>query len=598
MYNYKATSPEETIRLIRSILDKVGINTEVTHFKYNNYLYSCRVNITNGELRKYNLGCNGKGISQEYALASGYAELMERIQNHVIGYEGQKYAVEQFQRKQLFSKLPFQEKIGCPLKYFLFPDENVVLQDSQKVQDLLAYIYPETQNHEVPKGLNGKSFCILYADMYNLTSGKVSQMPIELMRYLSDSTGMCSGNNAAEAILQGLCEICERYILQQIYLKKVRFPIYEIYNLPTETRNLLMSLNKDGYDFKVFNCSLDGKFPVLGLLVEKVYKNRRLYSFRLGSDLNPDVALKRCVTEIFQGVNINDEISLWEEKKDYYAIYEYQKSLVNGSGLVPLEVFDFSQSSNVYFDMVDISSRNASLLSVLEHFKRNGIEFWVRDNSFLDFPAYYVYSPQLSPVSDLLRPQVPFVYYQICTDTFFNINPKYHICDNLTQLEKEQLCIFLEMNIGKELMLHPYRMKGDGNSYNAFLLLMAYKLAIGMYNEVLNMVEIAHDYIYMDEQYYYALKTALGLAANGCPEHIIRSNIVSLCDIETVSDIIADLFIKNHSLTNYQNLNLYNLFIEDSVYSDWIKVQEKISNISLAKKIEQEKIMATILQSD
>lgn len=598
MYNYKATPPENTIRLIRSILDKIGIKTAVKQFKYNNYLYSCRVYITNGKLGQYNLGCNGKGLTKEYALASGYAELMERIQNHVIGYEGQKYAVELFQHHQLFKKLLFQEQTGCPLKFYLFPEENIVIESSQKVKELLACIYPDAQNFESPKDLLYKMFNVLYVDMYNLTSKKVSQMPIELMRYLSDSTGMCSGNNPAEAILQGICEICERYILQLIYLKKVRFPLYETDSLSNETKSLLSLLKNKGYNFRIVNCSLGGKFPVIGLLVKKSTLGKRLYSFRLGSDINPDVALKRCITEIFQGVNYDDEISLWEEKKDYYPLYEYHKSLVNGSGIVPLEIFNLVQTSDTYPKNIDSSSRKETLLSVIEHFKNIGIEFWVRDNSYLDFPAYYVYSPQLSPVSDYLRPQIPFIYFQSCTESFFNINPKYHICDDLSEIEKEHLCSFLEMNIGKELMLHPYRIKGEDNFYNAFLLLIAFKMANRMYKDVLNMVEIVHKYLYMDERYYNTLKTALRLAINGCSKHIIRSSIAELDTIESVSDIISDLFEKKHALSNYKNFTLNNLFVEDSVYSDWIKVQTKIADVSITKKIDQSKIINTILQSD
>ena len=598
MYNYKATSPEETIRLIRGILEKVGVRTAVKHFKYNNYLYSCRVYITNGKLGHYNLGCNGKGTTKEYALASGYAELMERIQNHVIGYEGQKYAVELYQHQQLFKQLPFQEETGCPLKYLLFPDENIVTENSQKIKELLTCIYPDVQKFELPKILYDKKFCVIYVDMYNLTSKRVSQMPIELMRYLSDSTGMCSGNNSAEAILQGICEICERYILQLIYLKKVRFPLFETNSLSDETKRLLILLNNEGYDFRIINCSLGGKFPVIGLLVEKTIGEKHLYSFRLGSDINPDVALRRCITEIFQGVNFDDEISLWEDKKDYCALYEYHKSLVNGSGLVSLDTFIFDQSSELYFEEADLSCRKGALLSVIDHFKNNGIEFWVRDNSYLDFPAYYVYSPQLSPVSDYLRPSIPFICYQSCTESYFNINPKYHICDNLSKMEKEQLCSFLEMNIGKELMFHPYRLEKEDNFYNAFLLLMAFKMANGMYMDVLNILEIIHKYLYVDDKYYNTLKTALGMAINGCPSHMIQSSIEKFDDTESVSDIIADLFIKNHALFNYRDFTLNNLFVEDSVYSDWIKVQTFISNICLTKRIDQSKIVNTILQSD
>lgn len=79
---------------------------------------------------------------------------------------------------------------------------------------------------------------------------------------------------------------------------------------------------------------------------------------------------------------------------------------------------------------------------------------------------------------------------------------------------------------------------------------------------------------------------------------IIQSSIEKLDDIESVSDIIADLFLKNHALFNYRNFSLNNLFVEDSVYSDWIKVQTLISNVCLTKRIDQSKIMITILQSD
>ena len=117
---------------------------------------------------------------------------------------------------------------------------------------------------------------------------------------------------------------------------------------------------------------------------------------------------------------------------------------------------------------------------------------------------------------------------------------------------------------------------------------MALKMANGEYKDVFNMIETAHKYLYIDEQYYNTLKTALELAAKGCSEHIIRSYIKELDDLESVSDIIADLFEKKHALSNYKTFTLNNLFVEESVYFDWIKVQAKIANAFLTKKIDYE----------
>ena len=84
MKPYKALPPYKTINNIRSILESLDIFTTEYHIGLNNFYQSCRVLINNGELGQLNIGTNGKGLRTDYALASAYGELMERIQNRMI----------------------------------------------------------------------------------------------------------------------------------------------------------------------------------------------------------------------------------------------------------------------------------------------------------------------------------------------------------------------------------------------------------------------------------------------------------------------------------------------------------------------------------
>ena len=81
MKKYKAEAPICTIGKIRKILSDIGILLLEQHLIHDNFS-SCRVTFGNNGLDKLNIGTNGKGRTFEYSLASGYAEFMERLENH------------------------------------------------------------------------------------------------------------------------------------------------------------------------------------------------------------------------------------------------------------------------------------------------------------------------------------------------------------------------------------------------------------------------------------------------------------------------------------------------------------------------------------
>ncbi|MGN0452728.1 MAG: hypothetical protein ACI4GZ_02890, partial [Ruminococcus sp.] len=77
---FKDADPVDTVNRIKEILDSLGIEVEENWVESGiRNCYSLRVNIKGTQI-----GTNGKGITKEFAAASGYAEFMERLQTELI----------------------------------------------------------------------------------------------------------------------------------------------------------------------------------------------------------------------------------------------------------------------------------------------------------------------------------------------------------------------------------------------------------------------------------------------------------------------------------------------------------------------------------
>ena len=83
---YKDNNPKQTIEQIKNILKSNNIFTKETEwFNQCNDYYSLRLEVCNPETyESLEIGVNGKGTSEDFARASAYAELLERIQNSAL----------------------------------------------------------------------------------------------------------------------------------------------------------------------------------------------------------------------------------------------------------------------------------------------------------------------------------------------------------------------------------------------------------------------------------------------------------------------------------------------------------------------------------
>lgn len=92
----KDRKPECTVSWIEELLKNIQIETKLTLKVKNDLFYSCRLQIDG-----LPFGTNGKGVTEEYALASGYAEFMERFQSGCLVNYQVEYSAEQKPNKEL-----------------------------------------------------------------------------------------------------------------------------------------------------------------------------------------------------------------------------------------------------------------------------------------------------------------------------------------------------------------------------------------------------------------------------------------------------------------------------------------------------------------
>jgi ribosomal protein S12 methylthiotransferase accessory factor len=396
-YRYKACTPQKTIHRIREILNKIDVFIienqwfDVPGKKLNSVQIALYDN--------FKVITNGKGVDRKYALASGLAEFVERIQNR------------QFTRV-------IHSCLG--VEYYYYPD--TIEMNTHDIK-LLDYLAPkgstERENiHRYEK--NGKMKVVPF---YNVFNNRLDYIPDILLHLKCGSNGMCAGNTPHEAIIQGICENFEREILYKIYFEGQSFPtIPDAFLKQTPGWLHINNFKEMGFEIEVKDCTLDGLFPVVGVIFMKENK----VNFCAGSAPDFNVALERCFTEIFQGKN-PDTISkyLYEKNKitKENSTLHYLEALKSHSGALPGNLFvnqGIFKEKNLFWskDLIGL----VPLKGLIEKIGKMGLQLLVRDVSFLGFPSYFVYIPGMS--EKIIQPSVynkSGVHLYSIKNTLFNL---------------------------------------------------------------------------------------------------------------------------------------------------------------------------------
>jgi len=218
------------------------------------------------------------------------------------------------------------------------------------------------------------------------------------------SNGMCAGNSPEEALVQGIAEIFERYANKLILHQRIvppTIPRKYISKFP-KIEAMIAGIEASGnYEVVVKDCSLDKKFPVVGIVY--INKSDQSYFVKFGAHPKFEIAAERTLTELLQGQDIRRMMGVREfaYRSDADNPDNYMGILVNGSGVYPSEFFSrnysyqFSEFADPEFD-----SNKEMLAYMVNLLAEEGYETYVRDVSFLGFPSFHVIVPGLSEVED------------------------------------------------------------------------------------------------------------------------------------------------------------------------------------------------------
>lgn len=558
--DYKDAAPATTVTRIKNILTHLGIEVRETMFQQGDVAYSCRITICNKGLEQLNIGTNGKGLTPEYALASGYAELMERLQNKFLINEAMRFA---------------GYRPGArPMEFRFFPDEKITESDSRwYLREYLPMIFPRmfsghSHHHAAwthsPDNTKVRWRAVEYAVLTLDGPCHLADMPVIPVR-ANSSTGMCAGNTPAEAIVQGICEVFERYVLQMIYCRPITPPSFPNgYFNSTEAGRRLAALQRQGYTYDVKDMSLGMGLPVVGLILTNTANGTTM--FRLGSDLNPGIALERCITETFQGRQCSqDTFADYSASADLSADptrlrAEYRKSLKDGTGHYRSELFGITPSYQFSWPGLRRSGNSRTdLRNVVSLIDSLGLKLYVRDNSFLGFCAYHVYIPGLSeqepalmPVMDDyladIRPAAGNVMKE--TDTIW---PLYDIamCDNPAGLAR-----FIEQKYPTDttIKLAPYNVS-PRNRWNRHLLVALLAIKGGDYAKGSEAFRLFLDNRaeagmrpdpYLECVHHYLICKSAGL-----PEDRIAETLSCSFAREVTNEVMSDMKIPSRVMDNY-----------------------------------------------
>lgn len=396
---HKEREPEETVFEIQRILNGAGLFT-VTEwtsggvdgaFSNRVYLYPLK-----------SLGQNGKGTDRRYAAASGYAELMERMQNSWLG---QRLHDPELCGRGGFFEFPDEKLIppeelisqGDPFLRDVFARMGCITRESRI--SLLQFFAKEYYGRE-----DGKIPAVPYVDLFE---DRIVFLPFALITLFCLSNGMTAGNTPEEAMVQGFSEILERYVHRKILEGEQTPP-----EIPREELKkygfypIIESIEHGGqYSVSVRDCSLGEGYPVSCVIVT----DRQSGTFGMKPGCHPSfaVATERALTEAFQGKRLDALVqsNTVGSPESVRAFHNTLNVLKTGFGTYPSSLLTGAESWSFRPWTQWEGLTNREYLEKLIAFARlRGFRPMIRDSSHMGFPCYHIVIPGISnvlPVSPL-----------------------------------------------------------------------------------------------------------------------------------------------------------------------------------------------------
>ena len=434
MYDYskhKERSPQDTVYEIQRILKEAGIFTvmEWTSKQYEGavsnriYLYPLK-----------SLGQNGKGTDMLYASASGYAELMERMQNNWLGQRLQDEALDRYAG---FFEFPDEKLMGI---------EELIAQEDPFLKDLLIRLGCFTKERKVTllqtfakeyyHREDGLINVIPYVDLFE---DRVVWLPFAVITLFGLSNGMTAGNTMEEALVQGFSELYERHVHKKLLENDLTPPEiprdvlrqYSFYKLIDE-------IERDGrYRVSVRDCSLGEGYPVSCVIISDLQTGT--FGMKPGCHPSFAVSVERTLTEAFQGKKLDFIArSNYVGNKDAVTSYHNTINVAKiGLGAYPPSLLAGKEGWEYrpWTEWEGLSNRDY-LQKLISHAREHGYRPLIRDSSHMGFPSFHIIIPGISDIYPVTGLRLRDFWTQLKSSRALQHFP------DLSQEEEERLLTF------------------------------------------------------------------------------------------------------------------------------------------------------------
>ena len=384
--HFKDRSPKETIQIVQNF--------------FNNYNFSIKTTVNNQsesgtyfsriELYKNNvfiIGANGKGMTELYSLASGFSELYERFCNKIF-FLSNLTANKRISSIQPSNKDTRNFKDIIKQNSFLLEWAKPLFNDENSLIEYLKIITNNTPLQESYYEFNN------FNNYFSLDS--------RILFKLTGSKGMVAGNNLEEALNQGLSELYETWVRDNIFLT----PPTQLYALSDKVLQTLPIYNNiqklKQLNYKIYICDLGYNYnaPVIMSILLNPYEYN--IGYNIGAFPILDIAVERTITELYQGIS------------SYKNIHDLQipfKTLTPSNILInncnSLSMFSFDEKLIKNIKIVDTpskvflnSNQNLTNKDINNYFiklnQSHNFHFYYKNNSLIpEMTALQIFCPEI-----------------------------------------------------------------------------------------------------------------------------------------------------------------------------------------------------------
>ncbi len=387
---FKDNTPEKTVENIINILDTLGIKLNEQWFESGvDSCYSLRVTADGGFV-----GTNGKGVTPALARASAYGEFVERLQTGLFLY---KYQSLEFEEGMFLHKF-------APDAKYVTKDELVA--DGEWMDYVVATYGGRLNREEIAEqcAMYAGSDSILTLPFYSIFEDKYVYLPASFVEHIYCANGCCVGNSRDEAWIHAMSEIMERHANTHMLITGEVAPAIpdEVLKQYDAVYSVIEQLRALDYDVTVLDYSLGFDYPVVATRI--INKKNGGYMVNVGADPVLEIALKRTLTEVFQGKSLESfarcqTYGVLRNVKEINRKHNVLNQLETSNGKFTRDFFcEELCAKRAFKPFTDNSSMsNKELLpKVLKMYKDMGRPVYIRNYSYLGFPCYMFVVPGFS----------------------------------------------------------------------------------------------------------------------------------------------------------------------------------------------------------